>query len=64
MTDGTEGNYLHCTVPPEATIKGLGEEITAMTGYTTFAPKARAYDVWSVARHRMAEQGVGVLVIK
>lgn len=63
MTDGRSGNTIHVTVPPEATIKSLGETIARHAGYIGFTSKARGYDVWSVARHKMAERGVGLLVV-
>ena len=63
MTERACDTYIQCTVPPEATIRSLGETIAAATGYRGFSSKARAYDVWEVARHRMTAQGVGLLVI-
>lgn len=60
---GGSGNWLRCTVSPEATIKGLGETISRETGYPGFATKVRAQDVWHVARTRLFEHGICLLVI-
>ncbi|MCK0137943.1 TniB family NTP-binding protein [Aliiroseovarius sp. F47248L] len=57
------GNALYIAVPPEATIKKLGEIILAKTGYEKVNPKLRAADSWEMARHRFGLVGIKALII-
>jgi hypothetical protein len=59
----TEGNTLYVTVPPEATIKSLAGRIAKELGYIDISSRAKAYEIWDVARHRMRERGIRLLVI-
>ncbi|MFW2588547.1 TniB family NTP-binding protein [Sagittula sp. SSi028] len=59
----TEGNTLYLTVPPEATIKALATSIAEATGYPKVSSRAKSYETWSIARHRLGERGIGLLVI-
>ena len=58
---GIPGNWLRCRVPPEATIKGVGELIARDTSYGGFSDKATANAIWATARHRMTEAGICLL---
>lgn len=62
-TAETPGNYLYVRVPPESTLKSLGIAMASMTGYTRFADKARAPEIFEVLRHRIAELGISMVWI-
>lgn len=59
----SDGNTLYVTVPPEATIKSLAGRIAKDLGYVDINSRARAHEAWDVARHRMRERGIRLLVI-
>lgn len=63
MNEGSTGNYIHLTVPPEATLKGLAVLLLQKTGYSAGGRSAKAHELWSVARHRLALQGIELLWI-
>lgn len=63
MTDGTEGNYIHITVSPEATIKSLASDILVATGYERLENKVKSHEAWAVVRHRLQMMGIGLLWI-
>ncbi len=62
-TPGAEGNTLFITVPPEATIKALATRIAAATGYPNISTRAKAHEAWDVARHRLHECKIRLLII-
>ncbi|WOI28648.1 TniB family NTP-binding protein [Sulfitobacter dubius] len=57
------GNTLVVTVPPDATIKKLGEIILAKTGYNKIDPRSRATDLWEMAGHRFSIVGIKIVII-
>ncbi|MBB3996006.1 type II secretory pathway predicted ATPase ExeA [Sulfitobacter undariae] len=61
--DDLTGNTLVVTVPPDATIKKLGEIILAKTGYNKVDPRSRAADLWEMARHRFSIVGIKTVII-
>ncbi|QPM91417.1 TniB family NTP-binding protein [Pseudooceanicola algae] len=58
-----DGNTFYVTVPPEATIKSFASRIAKKLGYLDMNSRANADQAWDVARHRMRERGVRLLVI-
>ncbi|CUH74647.1 TniB family NTP-binding protein [Tropicibacter naphthalenivorans] len=58
-----EGNTLYVTVPPESTLRALATQIAVATGYPNIASRVKAYEAWGIARHRMRECGIRLLII-
>ena len=64
LTDGKgPGRALYVRVPAEATLKGVATDILVKTGYHTVASKLRTTEVWDMAIHRLALQGITILWI-
>ncbi|WP_425074851.1 TniB family NTP-binding protein [Sagittula sp. S175] len=58
-----EGNTLYVTVPPESTLRALAIQIAVATGYPKISSRVKAYEAWDIARHRMCECGIRLLII-
>lgn len=62
----TEGGAIPCvsiTVPSPATVKSVGAEILAKTGYTDFASNSTAHAIWTKVSRRFRMFGTVVLWI-
>ena len=58
---GDPPKFLRIQVPSPATLKSLGREVLKATGLVDVSPRASAWEIWGVVRHRLALLGIVVL---
>ena len=61
--EGGSARHLHVQVPSPATLKSLAFEILRATGFEGVSPRATAWEIWGVVRHRLGLLGIAVLWI-
>lgn len=53
--------YLRIQVPSPASLKSLGREVLTATGLVDVSPRATAWEIWRLVRHRLALLNIVVL---
>lgn len=53
--------YLRIQVPSPASLKSLGREVLSATGLSDVSPRATAWEIWRVVRHRLSVLEIVVL---